>query len=422
LSITGLNIDATGLQRQIDSLAAISEVPAPVVTRVLFSEADLQARTFVKHLCAEQGLKVREDAIGNIFARWEGSQPQLEAVATGSHIDAIPNAGRYDGIVGVLGALEAFRALKAAGFQPRRSIELIIFTAEEPTRFGIGCLGSRLLAGTMTEEKLSSLADREGHDIEYWRGRAKFKPGTTPEIIEATRLKKNGYSAFIELHIEQGPILEQEKIDIGVVEKIAAPSTLRVQLTGEGGHAGAVLMPERHDALLAGAEIALGVEQAALKSGSPDAVATTGVFRIDPGAVNSVPCRAWLEIDARDTQLSSRDAALRQIQSLIPPICSRRGVQFQIELLNADAPAICNPGLIAIATDACAALTLSCKTMISRAYHDSLFMAQVCPTTMIFIPCRGGVSHRPDEYSSPEQIANGVCVLAASLASASTGR
>jgi ureidoglycolate amidohydrolase len=416
LSFPVLNIDAAGLQRQIDSLAAISEVPSPVVTRVLFSEADLQARAFVKKRCEELGLKIRDDLIGNIFARWEGSQPGLEAVATGSHIDAIPNAGRYDGIVGVLGGLEAFRALKLVGFRPRRSLELIIFTAEEPTRFGIGCLGSRLLAGTITEQKLSSLADRDGHNVEYWRGRANYQPATIAQLIETTCRAKNSYSAFIELHIEQGPILERESIDIGIVEKIAAPSTLRIQLTGEGGHAGAVLMPARHDALLAGAEIALEVEQAALNSGSPDAVATTGVFRIEPGAVNSVPCQAWLEIDVRDTQLASRDASLGRIQAAIPPICSRRGVRFESELLNADAPAACDPRLVEIATESCAALNLSWKKMISRAYHDSLFMAQVCPTTMIFIPCRGGVSHRPDEYSSPEQIAKGVRVLASSLA------
>jgi len=210
-------------------------------------------------------------------------------------------------------------------------------------------------------------------------------------------------------------LLEREGIPIGVVEKIAAPSTLRLQLTGVGGHAGAMLMPERHDALLAGAEIALAVEQAVLTSGSADTVGTTGVFRIEPGAVNSVPCRARLEIDLRDTRVSTRDAALARIEAAVEQVCGRRGVSFQLERLNVDAPALCDPLLVQTVADVCAELQLPAKRMVSRAYHDTLFMAQVCPATMIFIPCRGGVSHRPDEYSSPEQIRRGVEVLALML-------
>ena len=175
-------------------------------------------------------------------------------------------------------------------------------------------------------------------------------------------------------------------------------------------------MPGRHDASLAGAEIALAVEKAALESGSPDTVGTTGVFRIEPGAVNSVPCKAWLEIDLRDTQLAMRDAALKRIEKSVGDICHRRGVTFELERVNVDAPAICDPHLVQTVVEVCGDLKLSAKKMVSRAYHDSLFMAQICPTTMIFIPCRGGVSHRPDEYSSPEQIKQGVEVLALTLA------
>src|SRR5450759_1955941 len=162
-------INIARLQREINELSLITEATPPVVTRVLFSEADLRGRAFVKNLCRKAELSLREDAVGNIFARWQGSQKNLSAVATGSHIDAIPNAGKYDGVVGVLGAIEAVRALKAAGFQPKRSIELIIFTAEEPTRFGIGCLGSRLLGGVLSPEKAASLRDRDGKNLEEWR-------------------------------------------------------------------------------------------------------------------------------------------------------------------------------------------------------------------------------------------------------------
>ncbi len=403
--------DLARLLGELNELALISENPPPVVTRVLFSDADLRGREFVKNLCREAGLSLREDAVGNIFARWEGAANKVPAVATGSHIDAIPNAGKFDGVVGVLGAIEAFRTLRAAGFKPKRSLELIIFTAEEPTRFGLGCLGSRLLGGVLSPEKAAGLTDRDGTKLDEWRQR-----GGCSGTLDSVRLPKNCYAAFVELHIEQGPILERENLAIGIVEKIAAPSTLRLQLTGVGGHAGAVLMPERHDAGLAGAEIALAVEQAAKSTGSPDTVGTTGVFRIEPGAVNSVPCRAWLEIDLRDTQTATRDSALAQIEQAAAAICERRGVTLELERLNVDPPAICDAGLVQTVSAICESLNLSHRTMISRAYHDSLFMAQVCPTTMIFIPCLKGYSHRPDEYSSPEQIEAGVKVLAATLA------
>jgi N-carbamoyl-L-amino-acid hydrolase len=407
-----IQADIKRLQREIDELAGISQEPPPVVTRVLFSEADLRARAFVKRLFAEAGLAVREDAVGNIFARWTGRDASAPPVATGSHIDAIPNAGRYDGVVGVLGATEAVRALRRAGFDPERSLDLIVFTSEEPTRFGIGCLGSRMLAGTLDLKRVASLRDSQGQSLDELRAEA----GLGGKDLGGVRLAPGAYGAFVELHIEQGPLLERDNRAIGVVTGIAAPSTLRLRLTGVGGHAGAVLMPERHDALLAGAEIALMVEQAALTSGSPDTVATTGVFRIEPGAVNSVPCRAVLEIDLRDTRLPSRDAALERIERAAPEICRRRGVDLDLERLNADAPALCDLALVQTVEAVCGELELSVSRMISRAYHDSLFMAQICPTTMIFIPCRGGVSHRPDEYSSPEQIRDGVEALAGTLA------
>jgi ureidoglycolate amidohydrolase len=406
-----MTIDIKRLQKEIDDLSLISEATPPVVTRVLYSEADMKGRAFVKDLFHEAGLTVREDAVGNTFACWEGKDQTAAPVATGSHIDAIPNAGKYDGVVGVLGALEAVRALKASGFQPQRSIDIIIFTSEEPTRFGIGCLGSRLLAGTMSGEKVANLKDREGRTLDSLRQQAHF-PTSNPLDV---RLPKNAYAAFIELHIEQGPILEERNVDIGIVEKIAAPSSLKMKLTGVGGHAGAVLMPERHDAGLAGAEIALAVEQAAKTSGSPDTVGTTGVFRIEPGAVNSVPCLANLEIDLRDTNVKTRDAALVQIETTAKEICQRRGVGLEVERVNVDAPAICDQKLVGLVESLCQHQKVSSMRMISRAYHDSLFMAQLAPTTMIFIPCHKGYSHRPDEFSSQAQIEKGVAVLGLAL-------
>ncbi|HUG10940.1 MAG TPA: M20 family metallo-hydrolase [Opitutaceae bacterium] len=406
-----LEVDVDALSRRIDELAAISESPAPAVTRVLFSEVDLRGREYVRRCAREAGLVVREDAIGNIFARWEGSEPALAAVGTGSHTDAIPNAGRYDGVVGVLGGFEALAALRRAGFQPRRSLEVVMFTSEEPTRFGLGCLGSRLMAGALPLEKARALRDRDGRSLDELRASAGCKGD-----LESVRLPEGFYHSFVELHIEQGPILEREGRPIGIVEAIAGPSAYRVTFHGEGGHAGAVLMPDRHDASLAAAEVALAVERTAMTSGSADTVGTVGVWRIEPGACNSVPFRAQLEIDLRDTRLDSRDRALAAIREAVAESCTRRGLTSDWEEINADPPASGDPRTIEIAAQVCADLGLKCRRMISRAYHDSLFLARVSPTTMIFIPCRNGWSHRPEEFSSPESIAAGVMVLAHTLA------
>lgn len=404
-------VDSARLQKRIDELSFITEAEPPAVTRVLFSDADLRGRDFVGGLCEKAGLSLRVDAVGNMFARWEGDTPDAPAVATGSHIDAIPNAGKFDGVVGVLGGLAAIEALQEAGFRPMRPIELVIFTAEEPTRFGIGCLGSRMLAGAMPLDKVRALRDPQGQSLEDLRHRANLA-----DPLENVALPQNFYAAFVELHIEQGPLLEQENIPIGLVQAIAGPSAYRVQIKGEGGHAGAVLMPGRHDASLAAAELALAVEKAALDSGSPDTVATTGKWEIFPNAINSVPCDAMLEIDLRDTCLETRERALMLMREAATEIAKRRGVEIVWEEINSDPPADGDTRTIEIAEEVSLQLDLATKRMVSRAYHDSLFMARICPTTMIFIPCRNGYSHRPEEHSDPAHIAQGVRVLAGTLA------
>ena len=408
---TILPIDINRTQAEIDELASITEAPTPAITRVLFSEQDLEARAWIKAKFTEFGLKVRTDNVGNIFARWEGTEPNLPAIATGSHIDAIPNAGRYDGVVGVLGVLEAFRALKATGFVPRRSLELIVFTAEEPTRFGLGCLGSRLMSGRLAPAKAAGLRDSDKISLTEWLERMAWG---TPDL-ESVKLSAGHYRAFVELHIEQGPLLERDNIDIGVVEKIAAPSAFRLRLEGAGGHAGGVLMPDRRDALNGACEIALVIEKAAKESGSPDTVATTGVLKVEPNAINSIPFRVLMEVDLRDTDLAARERVLARVRLEAASICERRKLTFTFEEINADPPAIASTELVESALRHALESGYSARRMISRAYHDSLFMAMICPTTMIFIPCRNGVSHRPDEFSSPGQIAAGITTLAKAL-------
>ncbi|MFC5863056.1 M20 family metallo-hydrolase [Acidicapsa dinghuensis] len=406
-----ISVDVNRLTGELTTLAGITEAGPPVVTRVVFSEADLRAREWVKGLCREAGLMIREDAVGNTFVRWEGSEPGLAAVGTGSHIDAIPNAGAYDGAVGVLGGLEAIRALQRVGYRPRRAIELVIFTSEEPTRFGIGCLGSRLMGGVLSAEQALALRDKDGHGLEELRSAAGFAGP-----LGWVKLAEGHYSAFVELHIEQGPILEREGIDIGVVTHIAAPASLRVVIEGEGGHAGAMLMPVRHDAFCAASELVLALEAAAKATGVIDTVGTVGVCEVFPGAVNSVPSRVRLETDIRDIDGARRDGVIASLKTAAEEIAERRGVRIGFETVNADPPATCEPAIVEAIERAAKVAGRSSQRMVSRAYHDSLFVARFAPVAMIFIPCRGGVSHRPDEYASPEWIAGGVEVLARTLA------
>lgn len=437
-----LTINTERLLGELHHLATLTDcppttdtsLPAPTtaVTRIVFTPRDLEARAWLTKLAGDAGFTVRTDAVGNTFLRWQGSDASLGAVGTGSHTDAIPHAGMYDGTVGVLGGLEAMRALKEAGFQPKRSIETLMFTSEEPTRFGIGCIGSRLLGGVIDPEAADQLRDRlpeteagapEGLTLAQVREAAGFH-GT----LASVKLPTGYYDSWVELHIEQGPLLERDGVQLGIVTNIAAPASYRYTIEGFGGHAGALLMPDRRDALCAGAEIILAVERHALEANAAskaagqsgvDTVATVGMIAVHPGAVNSVPSRVQLMLDIRDTDVDRRNGIMSKLHADIADIQKRRGVKITEETINADQPSHSGEKILAALTAAADAESATHQRMVSRAYHDSNFMARVAPIAMLFIPCRNGVSHRPDEYSTPEAIALGTRVLARTLATLS---
>ncbi len=410
-----VSIDGDRLIRELFELAAMTDAePVPganAVTRVVFSDRDLQARAWLKNLAIADGLSVREDAVGNLFLRMDGLDPELAAVGTGSHTDAIPGAGMYDGTVGVLGGLAAMRSLRRSGVRPRRSIELVMFTSEEPTRFGVGCLGSRLMSGVLDGAKADALVDAEGLTLAEVRGRA----GLSGDLA-SVRLSPGHYAGWVELHIEQGPLLERDDVAIGIVTEIAAPAGYRFTIEGLGGHAGALLMPDRRDALCAAAEVILAVERNALATGAIDTVATVGTCGVYPGAVNSVPSRVVLELDIRDTDAERREGVMRHVRRSMAEIAERRGVRILEETVNADLPARSSAEIVAMIEAACSGTGVRSQPMVSRAYHDTLFMARIAPAAMIFIPCRGGVSHRPEEYAAPADIVRGAEVLARTLA------
>ena len=414
-----IEIDATRLIDELNTLATFSSVePSAIgtaVTRIVFTPDDLRARTWLKQLAQAEGLSIREDAVGNTFFRWTGSEPGLPAVATGSHIDAIPHAGMYDGTVGVLGGLEAIRTLKRSGLRPRRSIELVLLTSEEPTRFGIGCVGSRLISGTLSPERADALHGAQRGSEEETLAQVRNAAGFTGPL-SSVRLPNGHYHAWVELHIEQGPLLEREGIPLGIVTAIAAPASYRFTIEGIGGHAGALLMPDRRDALCAAAELILSIEKHALATGVVDTVATVGTCDVYPGAVNSVPSRVTLQIDVRDIDPVRREGVMQGVRRDVEAIGVRREVRVSETLVNADQPALSSPHIVAVLDEVCRSYGITPKHMVARAYHDSSFIAGIAPIAMIFIPCRGGVSHRPDEYAAPGDIALGARVLAATLA------
>lgn len=434
-----VTINSGRLLSELHQLAHITDcpptedrsLPAPTqaVTRIVFTPRDIEARKWLKSLATQAGFTVREDAVGNTFIRWEGSEPSLAIVGTGSHTDAIPHAGMYDGTVGVLGGLEALRSLKEAGFQPKRSLELLMFTSEEPTRFGIGCIGSRLLGGVIDPETADALRDRlhetdpnapEGLTLREVREAAGFHGA-----LSGVKLPSKYCEAWVELHIEQGPLLERDGIDIGIVTNIAAPASYRYIVDGFGGHAGALLMPDRRDALCAASELILSVEKHALEANAHarasgqsgvDTVATVGMVAVHPGAVNSVPSRVQLTLDIRDTDVNRRDSVMDALHADMREIEQRRGVRIMEELINADLPAHSDARILDTIEAVCREEGASFRKMVARAYHDTNFIAPIAPVAMIFIPCRNGVSHRPDEYAGPEAIALGARILAGTLA------
>ncbi|AFM11946.1 M20 family metallo-hydrolase [Turneriella parva] len=409
-SMPKITVNAQRVSDELEKLARFSDHDYPAVTRIIFTENDIKARDYFKSLAREAGLHVREDSIGNIFVRL-GDESALGAIGTGSHCDAVPHAGRFDGTVGVFGGLEALRALKTAGFQPKRPIEVVFFTSEEPTRFGIGCIGSRIMSNTIALDKVAALRDKDGLSFDEARGSAGYK-GT----VESAILPKGYYDYFVELHIEQGPVLEREKKQIGIVTGIAAPASFRIHFTGEGGHAGGVLMPARKDALVPCAILIQEAERLAKASPSPDTVATVGVVKVHPGAINSIPAKATVEFDIRDIRLETRDAVVTAVKTLAKRLADERGLKVEIEDINSDPPAVSDETILKVAEAATETRGYSHMRLPSRAYHDSLFIARIAPMGMIFVPSKSGYSHRSDEYTSPEEIGRGVEILAQTMA------
>jgi hydantoinase/carbamoylase family amidase len=402
----------SSIHDQFEELAAFNSDPGGGgITREVFTPEYMESVDYVAALMSAAGLEVRTDEFANLFGRLEGSERDAPYVLTGSHIDTTLNAGRYDGVLGVLGAIAAVRELVASGVAPRRSIEVVAFAGEEP-RFVAGCLGSRVLTGTLARADLDNLRDRDGVSL----AGALLDAGLDPDRVAAARLDPQRIHCFVELHIEQGGVLEQMGVPIGVVTHIAAPHDLLVTLRGAASHAGATPMTLRRDAFSGAAEAALELERLALASPGGTAVATIGVVRTRPGAINVIPGEVELEVDVRDRDAGTRTALVEAFTRSLEAIAARRGLELEITTIAADEPAACSEIVVGAARRACAELGVEQIEMVSGAYHDAMVMGRQVPIGMVFVPSVGGISHSPLEFTAPEDLERGVAVLARTLA------
>jgi ureidoglycolate amidohydrolase len=402
---------ATNIARILEKLDTFNSDPSRGTTRVLFTPVEIAGRNYIKEEMAALGLTIREDAIGNIFAALPGTDPSLAPVWTGSHIDTVLQAGMYDGMAGVVAGLEAVRLIRAAGITPKRTIEVVVYTSEEPTRFGLNCLGSRALAGALTLEDAERLKDEEGRtlaevlaDLGYDVDRFKDIPVTRGAVHGA-----------IELHIEQGAVLESLGLPIGLVKTISAPTNFEVSVRGKQSHAGSTPMHLRHDAFLACCEIALELERLAKASTSPDTVGTVGKVEVVPNASNVISGLVHFSIDIRDSDYETKSKLVAGLQTFLREVEARRQVELDIRQINDDMPTHSDPAILSLLEEACIEKGIPYHKMVSGAFHDSMMVGRFAPIAMIFVPSKDGISHNPEEFTEYGDIAKGTDILVETL-------
>jgi allantoate deiminase len=397
-------VDGERLWRRLSELAEIGKRESGGVTRLSFTDEERSAKDLVASFMQEAGLAVSEDAVGNLFGRREGSDPNAPAVLVGSHVDSVYNGGNFDGPLGVLAGIEVAQAMEEGGVETGHSVEVVAFTDEEGARFSFGMIGSRALAGTLSEDDLQH-QDADGISI----ADAMRKSGLDPAKIGDAARSRDSLACYLELHIEQGRVLEDEDLPLGVVTGIAAPVWRRVVFEGETGHAGTAPMQLRRDALAAAAEVVGIVEEEASATGT--SVGTVGQLGVEPGGINIIPGRVELSLDLRDIDEDTRDQIEERILERSRRVCEGRGVGFETEVLQRMTPVSCSETVRGTIRAACEGLGLGTRDLASGAAHDGMQLAGLCQVGMVFVRSREGVSHSPDEWSSKKDCTAGADVL-----------
>ncbi|MFQ5603536.1 MAG: Zn-dependent hydrolase [bacterium] len=396
-----LSVDMRRLEQRILKLSEFGRNPQGGVSRVAFSEADIAGREYVISLLKQAGLSVRIDAAGNIIGRREGKNSRLPPILFGSHIDSVPEGGNYDGDLGVMAAIECVQVLHENEVVTQHPLEVVVFTDEEG-----GLVGSRAMIGELSEEALEVVSHSGKTIREGIRAL-----GGDPDELKSARRTKGDFAAFLELHIEQGSILESESLDIGVVEGIVGINWWNVTIEGFANHAGTTPMHQRHDALLTAANLIIAVNK--IVTGEPGRqVGTVGRINAEPGAPNVIPGKVVMSLELRDLSAKKIQTLFQKIQEEAKKIEEQFKTKITFSAIDVTAvPAPTDVRIRNFIAESAKELGLRYQFMPSGAGHDAQDMARIAPTGMIFVPSVGGVSHSPKEYTRPEDMANGANVL-----------
>lgn len=386
-------IDAKRFERNFNAISEFGALKGGGLTRLAFSKEDLEARKFLINLIEKNGFKLKIDNVGNIYAIYdEGCEADAKPVCVGSHIDSVPNGGFFDGTLGVMAGLEALTAIKEAGIKLKRPLWLINFSCEESSRFKIATIGSKIISGKLSQQRLHELKDEEGISLFEAMSAAGFKPQNLDEAI----LKENSLHAYLELHIEQGPVLERSYISVGVVSGIAAPIRFEITIQGKADHSGATPMNMRSDALLAASHIIIAANKFA--KNKKTAVATVGYAHAKPGVLNVVPGETRLGVDLRDIDKKSLDELNLELRNFVDELSRELNFSYEIGELSSDEPVKLSEHAMNLLEDEARKLGVKTLTLPSGAGHDAMNLTKLASSVgMLFIPCVDGISHNTKE-------------------------
>ena len=386
-------INSKRFETNFNAISEFGALKGGGLTRLAFSKEDLEARKFLINLIEKNGFKLKIDNVGNIFAIYDdGCEVGAKPVCVGSHIDSVPNGGFYDGTLGVMAGLEALTAIKEAGIKLKRPLWLINFSCEESSRFKTATIGSKIISGKLSQQRLHELKDEDGISLFEAMSAAGFKPQNLDEAI----LKENSLHAYLELHIEQGPVLERSAISVGVVSGIAAPIRFEITIQGKADHSGATPMNMRSDALLAASHIIIAANKFA--KNKKTAVATVGYAHAKPGVLNVVPGEARLGVDLRDIDKASLEELNLELRNFIKELSGELKFSYEIRELSSDEPVKLSEHAINLLEDEAKKLGIKTLTLPSGAGHDAMNLTKLASSVgMLFIPCVDGISHNIKE-------------------------
>ncbi len=394
------------IRKDIEELAKYNASPGQGLTRLSFSEEDRKAREYIKNEMTRAGLEVYEDAASTVVGRKAGRDNSLPCVMVGSHFDSVKNGGNFDGPAGVVTGLEIARLLHEKKIETEFPIEFVALVEEEGGRFGAGLFGSRAMVGRVSRQELDTNRDENGIST----GRAMEAFGFDPANIGKAKRPEGSIKAFIELHIEQGPVLEAEDKDIGIVNTIVGIRHYEVEITGRPDHAGTTPMSMRADALVLSSQVILAVNRLAKEAGE-GTVATIGSLRVSPGATNIVPGRVVFTIDIRSRKENNIEAIIQGVKACLEEGGKAQGLSYQVNTKIAVSPVHVPAYMVDILKEKCRESGFSYREMISGAGHDAMVMAEITDSSLVFVPSRGGRSHCPEEWTDYEQLQKGVQLI-----------